>query len=560
MPALEQVPETLPGLLARAAADGRGGLRFVDRREQESFLPWGEVYRRARGLAARLQEAGVEPGDRVALLFPTGEELCDAFFGTLLCAAVPAPLYPPTRLGRMPEYRRRTGALVAAAEASLALVALGVQRLLDGVSMPGSGAKAITLRELPAAPEGRWRLPRLAPEDLALIQFSSGSTSDPKPVALDHRALVTQARLLDRLWPELDGLTHRGVSWLPLYHDMGLVGCVLPALERPGELILMAPELFAARPALWLRAISRHRATISAAPDFGYAHCLERVRDHELEGVDLSCWRCALNGSETVSAATLRAFSRRFARWGFDPAALTPVYGLAEATLAVTFGDLEAPFTSAVFDRQRLVEEGRAEPAQDGREVVSVGRPLPGFALEIRDRDGRALKPGQVGRVWVRGPTLMRGYLGRPEASRRVLRDGWLDTGDRGFVRDAELYLVGRAKELVVLRGRNYAPEEIEEALLALPEVRAAVAASHLPDDGGSERLMLLVEVMDGRPGLEQRCRGAVLAALGLAAAEIVALPPGTLPRTSSGKLRRGEALRRHLAGSWASAPAAAGS
>jgi fatty-acyl-CoA synthase len=456
-------------------------------------------------------------------------------------------------LGRVAEHRRRTAALATAAGASLALAAEGVCRLLgEGAGAAKCGVRWSTISQLPSA-GGAAPAASPRPQDLALVQLSSGSTSDPKPVALSHHALITQARLLNSLWPDAPQLEQRGVSWLPLFHDMGLVGALFTALERAGELTLLSPELFVARPAVWLRAISRHRATVSAAPDFGYAHCVSRIRDEELAGVDLSCWHHALDGAETISPRTLRAFARRFARWGFDARALTPVYGLAEAGLAVTSAAQREPFTSRRFDRRRLVEEGVAEPGARGRELVSVGRPVAGFEVAIRDRAGRDLPAGRLGRVWVRGPSLMNGYLGRPEVTAATLRKGWLDTGDLGFLHRGELFLTGRAREIVVLRGRNHAPEEIEEPVAALPSVRAAAAASHLPEGGQGERLVLLVEATaPPPPGLPTLCGQAVLAAVGVAPDEVVVLPAGALPRTSSGKLRRREALRRHLAGSLA--------
>src|SRR6185436_13903708 len=236
--------------------------------------------------------------------------------------------------------------------------------------------------------------------------------------------------------------------------------------------------------------------SISPAPNFAYGLCLSRVSDAEMEGVDLSRWRTALTGAEAVSPPVARAFCERFARWGFRPEALTPVYGLSEAALAVTFSDLDRPFRSVRVNRERLAREGLALEVEDGREIVSVGRPVPGFRLQVRDEAGRELPPGRVGRVWIQGPSLMEGYLDAPEATARALRDGWLDTGDLGFLRSGELYLTGRAKDVVILRGRNHAPDEIERAVDGVPGVRTGcvVAASWLPEDAEGERLALLAE------------------------------------------------------------------
>jgi len=418
-----------------------------------------------------------------------------------------------------------------------------------------------TLDSLPSAPP---RLSTVAPEALGLVQFSSGTTGEPKPVALSHRALCAQVRALNAFWPERDGVEHSGVSWLPLYHDMGLVGCVLTALERPGTLTLFSPELFVARPALWLRAISRYRATLSPAPNFGYALAAERVRDDELEGVDLSSWRVALSGAEPVAPQTLERFASRFAAWGFDRRALTPVYGLSEAALAVTFSDPAAPPRIRRYDRRALDHEGRARQpaagaaaeAAPGRELVSVGRPLPGFEVSIRDPEGAPLGERRVGRVLARGPSLMSEYLGNPAATAATLHGGWLDTGDLGFLDDGELYLVGRAKDVLILRGRNHDPQDVEHAALGVEGARAgcAVAVSHLAEGGSGERLLVFVEHArtipeSGHGELREATRRAVLERTGLDPDEVVVLSPGSLPRTSSGKLRRQEALRRHLEG-----------
>jgi acyl-CoA synthetase (AMP-forming)/AMP-acid ligase II len=313
-----------------------------------------------------------------------------------------------------------------------------------------------------------------------------------------------------------------------------------------------------ARPALWLRAISRYRATVSAAPNFAYALATTRITDDELEGVDLSSWRVALDGAEPISAAVLRAFAARFAPWGFRREALTPVYGLAEAALAVTFSELGTPFRARRFARTPLAEEGRAVIARwdrEGRELVSLGRPLPGFALEVREARGRPLPAGRIGRLFVRGPSLFSGYLGQPERTAEALdASGWLDTGDLGFLWRGELYLTGRAKEVLILRGRNHAPEEVEEAARHAPGARAAAAVSHWQEDLDREALLVLVELRrsaspEAVAELAHAVAAQVLAATGLAADRIEVLAPHTLPRTSSGKVRRGEALRLLLAG-----------
>jgi acyl-CoA synthetase (AMP-forming)/AMP-acid ligase II len=544
--------ETLNQLLVRASGFPRTGLRFLDRRERESWAPWSEIHRRAAAVGASLRALGVGTGERVALIYPTGLEFFHAFFGILLAGAVPVPLYPPARFGRRDEYHRRTAAMLRAAGARLVLTERRLQKLLEetiAAAKPALGCLA--LGELP--PPGEDGEVMVEPSALALVQFSSGTTVDPKPVALSHRAVLSQIQALNSFWPDE---SHSGVSWLPLYHDMGLIGCVFPALERPGTLTLLGPEVFVSRPGVWLRAMSRYRATISVAPNFAYGLCVDKVGDDELDGVDLGAWRIALNGAEPVAPSVLRAFQRRFARWGFRPEALTPVYGLSEATLAVTFSAIGEGFRGEHFDREALAAEGRARLDPGGVELVSVGRPVPGTTIRIVGEDGEELPPRRVGRVEVRGPSLMDGYLGRPDLTAAAMRDGWLDTGDLGFVYDGELFLTSRRKDVVILRGRNYLPAEIEQAAEDLDGVGkgCVVAVSWLPEGAGGETLMLFVEHDRGTPrevaaGLPAACARAVLGAIGLRPDEVVVLEPGTLPRTSSGKLRRQETLRRFLDG-----------
>ena len=552
------------------------GVRFLDRRGKEEWVSWCRLINRALEVAHSLRVVGLEPGNRVALVLQTEPAFLEAFFGVLLSGAVAVPLYPPLRLGKKGEYEARTASLLGVSGARLLLSSASVLRRLDGtlarqpMELGAHPLEAIGPQEVQTRParskEGpradspfdlEWSQRSTGAEDLALVQFSSGTTGAPKPVALSHRALLAQARILDNFWPDTEEVHHSGVSWLPLYHDMGLIGCVLPALLRPADLTLLRPELFVVRPASWLRAISRYRATISAAPNFAYALCVEKVRDEQLEGVDLSCWRAALNGAEAVAPRVLRAFVDRFARFGFREEALTPVYGLAEASLAVTFGPLDQRFRAERFHRGALAQ-GLAQITSDGEpsvELASVGRPVPGFEVEIRETRGAVLGEGEVGKIWVQGPSLMSGYLGLPRETDESLRDGWLDTGDLGFVLEEELFLCGREKDVLVLNGRNWAPEPVEEAMAKVEGVEpgAVVAITFLPEGGDQEELWLFAEEGFGsRPSPKEVAREGrrqILAETGLLAAEVRLLRPRTLPRTSSGKLRRRRTLEAYLAG-----------
>ena len=556
------LPPTLgAALAAAAAANNQQGLRFVDRHERETRVDWAEVYTRARHAAGGLVARGIRPGDTVGIVLPTGPAFFDAFFGAVLAGAVPVPLYPPVRLGRLAEYHARTAAMLTAARCRILLADSRTWRILgETVALARPELGAVDVAEVTGPPLSYTPLSDArTPDDLAFVQFSSGTTHEPKPVALQHRAVIANAGAILGAIVDTDA-DKAGVSWLPLYHDMGLVGAVFVALLRAGDLTLLGPEVFIGRPALWLRALGRTGAIISPAPNFAYALCVDRIADSELDGVDLSRWRYALNGAEPVSPGTLRRFVDRFAKWGLRPEALTPVYGLAEASLAVTFSALDEPFKTTRFDRAAL-SEGRAVENADGVELVSVGTPLPGMAVDV--------PVGMVGPVKVRGPSLFAGYLHQPERTAEVLVDGWLDTGDLGFLHRGELYLTGRAKDVVILRGQNHAPHEIEQAVDGVEGVRTgcAAAVAWLPEGAEGEQLLVFVEIkaeivqapwMSQRPeagvsplsgDVADRCAAAVLAATGLDPALVVLLTPGTLPRTSSGKIRRGEALRRWLVG-----------
>lgn len=541
-----------------AAAAHPSGVTFVDLREREVRVAWSEVAWRARRAAAALADAGVRPGDRVAVVLRTEPLFLDAFFGVLAAGGVPVPLYPPVRLGRLAEWIAATARMIDVSGARLVVSGGASRRLLGEVvarARPELGWLAagdlVRGRQDPSGGLAERVPEERVPDDLALVQFSSGSTMDPKPVALTHRALGAQVASLTALVrpTSADVL----VSWLPLYHDMGLIGCLLGAVSYPGPLVLVPPEHFLARPALWLRAISRHRGTISAAPSFAFGYCADRIRDEEVAGCDLGCWRVALDGAEPVSAPVLRRFAGRFARQGLDPRGLMPVYGLSEAALAVTFSPPRSPPRTASVDPRRLAEDGAVAPG--GREIASVGVPVPGVEVEIRGRDGAGLPEGRLGRIFVRSPSMMREYLGQPEATAEALAGGWLDTGDLGFALGGELYVHGRAKDAVMVRGANRAPEEFEACLDGIEGLRpgCAVAIGHTGDDGEEGLVLLAERARSADPGRDaavvEAARRAVTERTGVAPGEVRLLPPGTLPRTSSGKLRRGEARRRLAAG-----------
>jgi acyl-CoA synthetase (AMP-forming)/AMP-acid ligase II len=546
-PAITPKHSTLIEMLD-AAAQSEFGLVFVNRKEQDHDVPFARIRERALSVAADLARRGVRKGDRVALVLPTCPEFVECFFGVLCAGAIPVPLYPPLRLGKMDEFHRRTSAMLQAVDAAMVVTDERIRRFL-GVAVANSAPAlgCVTASSLGGPMSDAIEV---AADDIAVIQFSSGTTNDPKPVALTHANLLANLAILEQ-YMTADGAPHPvGVTWLPLYHDMGLIGNLLSAFYVPAKLVLLPPELFVAVPGAWLRAISRHRGTITAAPSFAFGLCLKRIADEELEGVDLSSWSICLNGAEAVSAEAQRRFSEHFGRWGFRASSFTPCYGMAEASLAVTFKPAGTSFRTLTVDGDKLAADGVVEPG--GKEIVSVGRPLAGMGVEIRDDDGLSVPPGRVGHIFVSGPSIMAGYFGRPDLTDQALHDGWLHTGDRGFIHDGELYVCGRHKDIVIVRGANHAPEEFEAALDGLPGVRTgcAVAVGFVPPGEEDEALAMLVETTsEATANFAQDVASRVQQHTGIRPAHVELLAPGTLPRTSSGKLRRREALAQWQAG-----------
>jgi acyl-CoA synthetase (AMP-forming)/AMP-acid ligase II len=531
-----------------AAAQSQASLFFVNRKEQEQEVPMARVRERALSIAGDLTARGVRTGDRVALVLPTCPEFVEVLFGVLCAGAIPVPLYPPVRLGRLEEYHAKTAAMLRAVDADLVVTDERIRRFLGAaVQLAAPRLGCVTASSLN---DMNMLEMQVAADSVALIQFSSGTTHDPKPVALTHANLLSNIAAIERYLIDEGAPKLVGVTWLPLYHDMGLIGNLLSTFYFPSRLVLLSPELFVAAPGAWLRAISRHRGTVTAAPNFAFGLCVKRIRDEELDGVDLSSWRVSLNGAEAVSAAVQRRFDERFARWGLRASALTPCYGMAEASLAVTFKPVGTSFRTLRIDAEKLSLEGVVTPGT--KELVSVGRPLAGVEVEIRAAAGVSWPPGRVGHIFVRGPSVMAGYFGRTDLTDQAIHDGWLDSGDLGFTEDGELFVCGRHKDIIVVRGANHAPEEFEAALESLPGVRTgcAVAVGFIPAGEDDEALAMLVETTtDAVSTLADEVAARVQERTRIRPAHVELLAPGTLPRTSSGKLRRREARTQWLAG-----------
>lgn len=533
---LPERAETLVELLEHSVGWPQAVVGLLDRRENYETRRIHEILHDARVTAAGLAAAGVRAGDRVSVILPTSHEFLDVFFGIQMVGAIPCPMYPPVRLGKMDEYVKRTCHMLEAIGARHIVTDRRCSRLLGRVvdATRGGVEGLLDVADLdgfsPIEPCD------LDPDSVAFVQFSSGTTREPAAVQLTHRQILANVEAIKDALPE-EALVGGGcVSWLPLYHDMGLIGCMLTTIRCARELTLIPPEVFLAKPAIWFRAIDRFSARVTTAPNFAFGRCVDKIDLADVSDLDLSSWRVAMNGAEPVAASVLEEFADKFEAIGFDRNALKPVYGLSEAALAVTFSDgVHAPR----FDRDELAK-GTAEPDEDGVAIVSVGKPLDGFDVSIRDDQGGELRANRVGRIWIRGPSLMLGYLNRPSPFRE---DGWLDTGDLGFFDGDELFVCGRSKDVVIVKGRNHHPSEIEDAIGNVEGVRTGcvVVASDVAQSG--EEVIALVEVREHRTNLVDACRAAARSAAGVTPDRVVLLEPGTLPRTSSGKIRRARAI-----------------
>ena len=522
----------------------------------ETPLTYGWLWRAAQAVAGGLAERGLGRGDKVAIMLRTEQRFFPTFIGTLMAGCVPVPLYPPFRLDRIEEYVHRQVAILRNAEARILVTFAEVERvaglLVRQVPSLDSVATAADVDGEPRRP-----VPATA-DGPALIQYTSGSTGQPKGVLLSHGNLLANIRALVRRFDITSGDV--GVSWLPLYHDMGLIGAWLGPLYFCAPLALMSPLAFLARPVRWLQALDAHRGTLSPAPNFAFDLCTTRIADEELDGLDLSSVRVLLNGSEPVSPATLRRFIERFAPYGLDPGAVYPVYGLAECSLGLSTPALGDAIRIDRVRRARFQASGHAEPAPDddpgALRFVSCGRALPDHELGVFEGDGSRAPERVQGRVRFRGPSTTRGYYRNEEATRDlVVADGWLDSGDLGYVADGDLFLTGRAKDLIIKAGRNFYPHEAEAVAGGVPGIRTGcVAAFGVTDpDRGTEQFVILAETRAtddaARAALTQAVSREVSLALGVAPDRVVLAPPGSVAKTSSGKIRRGATRDAWLAG-----------
>ena len=511
----------LEALEAAAAADApyatfhsAGSVRVLDARGAlEGTRRW----------CAALRAHGVRRGDRVAILLPTGPAFVTALLGTMLAGALPVPLAAPLTFGKLDRFLENVARTLRAADAN---VLVTYPRVRDaGVALPTP--TLLTEADLDGLGPAQGSSPTIDGADTALLQFTSGTTGDPKGAVISHRALLSNAYAIAH------GLGLRpndvGVSWLPLFHDMGLIGVLLTAIAHPYAVHVMSPESFVMRPTRWLETLARVGGTLSCAPNFGFELAATRAARYDGGGLDRV--RVLLNGAESVRPATVARFSERFAAHGLRSDVVLPVYGMAESTLAVTFSSLE----------ERLAVT---------REVVSVGTPVAGASIAVTDDHGRPLAEHAIGEIRVAGASLMDGYFRNERASAEVLCGGWLRSGDLGFVDRGRLFVTGRAKDVIIQAGRNVFATDVERiAYEACGTAASAIAAfARRNDERGNDDLVVLIETLErdesSRAKMATAVRGEVLAGIGARVDDVCFCAVGVAPRTTSGKIRRGDCAR----------------
>ena len=561
-PTLDTLPRRLAdfetlGEALDYAATGRRGLNFHDARGTlTEAYPFSQLRADALAHARRLVGIGIKPGDRIALIAETGPEFAACFFGAVYAGAWPVPLPLPTSFGGRDAYVDQLTVQLDSSDPKLLLFPSELAEMATGAAAK-RGIDARDWASIDTLEPSLAELPVARPDDIAYLQYSSGSTRFPHGVAVTHHAL------LDNLHAHGVGLavvdSDRVISWLPWYHDMGLVGCFLSPVAMQLTVDYLKTEDFARRPLAWLDMITRNPGTtVSYSPTFGYDICSRRMssQTRAADRFDLSRWRIAGNGADMIRPDVMQAFVDGFAEAGFKAGAFCPSYGLAEATLAVSL----MPPGEGI--RLELVEENElsgGEPGDDERPrryraIVNCGKPVTGMEVEIRDADGAVLPDRGIGKVYVRGASVMHSYFRDEESTKACLSDDlWLDTGDMGYMSGGYIFIVGRAKDMIIINGRNHWPQDIEWAVEQLPGFKSGdIAAFAITGPSGEETPAVLVHCRVSDPGergrLRDDIRERVRAITGISAV-VELIPPRTLPRTSSGKLSRTKARHLYLSG-----------
>ena len=522
-------------------------IRILVDEGEEDTLTYEQLWKGAQRLATGLQQKGVQPGETVAIMLPTGRDYFFSFYAILLSGAIPVPIYPPVRRTQLEDHLRRHSGILNNCGASI-LISVAEAKLIATLlkSQVVSLREMVTVSELASA-SGQYRSPSIAAQDIAFLQYTSGSTGNPKGVVLTHANLLANIRVMgEAIKADSNDVF---ISWLPLYHDMGLIGAWFGSLYFSVSLVVMSPLSFLTRPQRWLWAIHQYRGTLSASPNFGYELCLKRIRDEDLQGLDLSSWRLAFNGAEPVSPDTVSRFAERFESVGVRPEIIMPVYGLAESAVGLAFPPLNRRPLIDCVQREAFSLTGEAVAADKTDKnalcFVASGQPLPGHQVRIVDSDGRELPERQQGALQFHGPSATTGYYRNPEATKRLFFQDWLDSGDLAYIAEGDIYITGRSKDVIIRAGRNIYPHELEEAIGNVPGVRKGCVVAFGTTDRrtGTERLVILVETREKAAAQKEILRNKIIPIasdlIGLPPDEVILVSPHTILKTSSGKIRR---------------------
>ncbi|QUL36830.1 fatty acyl-AMP ligase [Erythrobacter sp. JK5] len=537
------------------AARSEKGLNFHDMRGQlERVYPYSEMRADALEMGRRLVASGIGKCDRVALIAETGPEFAALFCGCVYAGAWPVPLPLPTTFGGKESYIDQLAVQLQSSDPTILIFPEEIGEMAQAAAAR-QGCKGESWQDFAQRPAPECDFPETGPEDICYLQYSSGSTRFPTGVAVTHEALLHN--LYGHSTTMHLGANDRCVSWLPWYHDMGLVGCFLSLIANQVSGDYLRPDAFARRPLAWLDMISRNKGnTLSYSPTFGYDICARRIssQSHVAERFDLSRWRVAGNGADMIRPDVMQQFVNAFADAGFKASAFTPSYGLAEAVLAVTVMPPGEGIRVELVEEERLSGTPRdiSRPARY-RAIVNCGKALPDMKVEIRGEDGHARGDHQIGKVWCHGPSVMHSYFRNEEATEDCLVDGWLDTGDMGYLADGYLFIVGRAKDMIIINGKNHWPQDIEWAVEQLPGFNHGdIAAFAVETDNGEEAPAVLVHCRVSDPvervKLREQIADKVRSVTGMSCV-VELVPPRTLPRTSSGKLSRAKAKKLYLSG-----------
>lgn len=511
----------------------------------------------ASKLASSLQERGLKPAEPVAIMLPSGPDYFYSFFGILMAGGIPVPIYPPARPSQLEDHMRRHVRILSNCLANTLITVPEAKRVAQLLK-----SQAPNLQHIVSIPElmattGISTPPVLSANDIAFIQYTSGSTGNPKGVILTHSNLLANIRAMGRVVNA--GPKDVFISWLPLYHDMGLIGAWLGSLYYAALFVAMSPLSFLARPERWLWAIHYYRGTLSASPNFGYEYCLRRLKDKDLQGLDLSSWRAAFNGAEPVSPETIESFDQRFSAFSFNSKAMMPVYGLAESSVGLAFPPSDRGPLIDHIERSTFMRSGHAKPIQgddkNALKFVSSGFPLSKHQIKVVDPAGHELPERQEGRLEFRGPSCTSGYYRAAEETQHLFDEDWLDSGDLAYITNGEVYITGRIKDIIIRAGRNIYPHELEETVGNIPGIRTGRVAVFGSEDSrtGTERLIVLAETHNKDAAVKEKLRSdiniLVTDLIGSPPDEVVLAPPGTVLKTSSGKIRRAASREIYIKG-----------